>query len=304
MNGESGNQEEGYQVSRRTGWMCKRHKGTLLRRSGYAGQARAQEHKCIRHKSTSKKEKVKKMETCTIASHLEIVEGNRGDYEGLSRYHYRGESLGPYVRIFAMRGRFATASRAGTAGVIVYTMPTVALELRNVALGGMLEGLDRQARIAIVNRNIRRISRVIIEPRFRGLGLAVRIVKETMPKMDVPMVESLAVMGQVNPFFEKAGMVRYDGGMPERCVRLIEALSAAGIEEEELNNPKSVQRKMEGLGRRAADFIEREIHNFLQSYGKRRYMQGGIERTRYVLSKLTDRPVYYFWRNPNLQLTI
>ena len=28
--------------------------------------------------------------------------------------------------------------------------------------------------------------------------------------MNVPFIEALAVMGRVNPFFEKAGMTRYD----------------------------------------------------------------------------------------------
>jgi hypothetical protein len=186
-------------------------------------------------------------------------------------------------------------------------MPSVALELRNVALGGMLDGIDRQARMAFVNRNIRRISRVIIEPRFRSLGLAVRLVRETMPKMDVPIVEALAVMGRVNPFFEKAGMTRYEGAVPERCVRLIEAFGAAGIEEEELIDPQLVQQKLDSMPDTRysmLDFIEGEMSRFLQGYGKRRYMQAGIERTRFILSKLTDRPVYYFWRSPNLQLII
>jgi hypothetical protein len=274
------------------------------------------------------------METCTIASRMEIVEGGKSDYELLSQYHYREGNLGPYAAIFAMRGptslgelptssRYTTsglrrtghragktaagAAGAATVGVIVYTMPSAAIELRNVAMGGLLDGLDRQTRLAFVNRNIRCISRVIIEPRFRSLGLAVRIVKETMPLMDVPIIEALAVMGQVNPFFEKAGMTKYEGATPVRCVRLIEALGAVGVEEDELIDPQLVQRKFDlMLDTRCSmlDFIEREIIIFLQGYGKRRYMQAGIERTRYVLSKLTDRPAYYFWRNPNEELRI
>jgi hypothetical protein len=43
---------------------------------------------------------------------------------------------------------------------------------------------------------------------------------------------------------------------------------------------------------------------FLQAYGKRREMRAGIERTRYVLSKLTGRPVYYIWFNPEKQFVV
>jgi hypothetical protein len=59
-----------------------------------------------------------------------------------------------------------------------------------------------------------------------------------------------------------------------------------------------VQRKINGLKQDKAEFIRLQIKNFLQSYGKRRNMSPGAERTRFVLSKLTERPVYYIWFNP------
>ena len=123
--------------------------------------------------------------------------------------------------------------------------------------------------------------------------------------MDVPFVEALAVMGRANPFFEKAGMTRYDAPVSASCVRLIEAFSAVGVDEQDLIDPGLVQKKLDSiLDSDAAQFIEREMSIFLQSYGQRRLMQPGSERTRFILSKLTDRPVYYLWRNPNVELRI
>ncbi len=244
------------------------------------------------------------MSKCSVTKSLEIVKGSRQDYDRLSRYHYRQEKPGVYTAIFTLTGRFRTAEQLTTAGIIVYTMPTLSLELRNTALGNMLTGLDRTTRAAVINRNIRRIARVIIEPRFRGLGLAVRLVTETMPLMNVPIVESYAVMGQINPFFEKAGMTAYAAPPPQRCARLLEAFSAVGIEPTDLIDAAIVRQKLDDLRCPAADFIEREMKLFLQSYGKRRSMQPGIERTRYILGKLTDRPIYYLWRNPETQLEL
>ena len=67
-------------------------------------------------------------------------------------------------------------------GVIVYIMPAPSLELRNVATGGVFGGLgDRGMQLQMVNENIRCVGRVIIEPRYRGLGLSSWLVKETMP---------------------------------------------------------------------------------------------------------------------------
>jgi hypothetical protein len=131
--------------------------------------------------------------------------------------------------------------------------------------------------------------------------------------MDAPFIEAMAVMGRANPFLEKAGMTRYDSPISASCVRLIEAFSAVGVDEQDLIDPTIVQNRLSSLVTRRsysesrgtsheAQFIEEEMMRFLQSYGQRRLMQPGSERTRFILSKLTDRPVYYMWRNPNVEL--
>lgn len=223
--------------------------------------------------------------------------GKVDDYKVLADYHYRDSRLGPYAAIFALKGDFGR-----TAGVIVYTMPAPALELRNIATDNMFIGLDRSTQLALVNKNIRCISRVIIEPRFRSLGLASQLVRETMPQMQTPIIEAMAVMGLVNPFFERAGMKAYAAKMPVRSAQLIEAFSMLGIEKKELIDAQEVQRKLDRLPAPDAEFIELQIKRFLQSYGKRRNMPAGLERTRYILTKLTERPVYYIWFNPYLAL--
>ena len=232
------------------------------------------------------------MRSCSITKNLKIVRGSPDDYRQLAHYHYRSGNLVSFAAIFAMRlGNKCI-------GVIVYSMPSRGVELRSVANGGCFAGFDMATQLSLINKNIRCISRVIVEPRFRGLGLAVRLVRETMPKLNMPIIEALAVMGQINPFFEKAGMTAYRAAEPVRCVRLKEALSATGVEEAELIDPQKVHRKIEKLPGDRVEFINREIGLFLQSYGRRREMKAGLERTRYVLSKLTSRPVYYIWINP------
>jgi len=239
-----------------------------------------------------------KSEKCSVCRRLRIVRGGLDDYEQLADYHYRDSRLTAYSAIFALRFRDETT------GVIVYTMPSAGLELRNVATDNLFAGFDKRTQLSLINTNIRRISRVIIEPRFRSLGLASRLVRETMPQMNVPIVEAIAVMGLVNPFFEKAGMKAYKAKMPARCEQLAEALSMVGIEKDLLIDAQKVQQRLDQLQQLEAEFIELQIKSFLQSYGKRRNMSAGVERTRFVLNKLTLRPVYYIWFNPNLELRI
>ena len=243
------------------------------------------------------------MRNCSIVRQLEVVAGDKSDYERLSRFHYRDGGCDVVVAIFVLRakGRLGRQLDTPTAGVIVYTMPNVGCELRGIATGDLFGGLDRSVRLSLINKNVRCISRVIIEPRLRGIGLAVKLVVETMPRMNVPVVEAMAVMGLANSFFERAGMKAYTAPIPSRCVQLVEAFSLVGIEEAELIDPASVQRKLGGLRWPKADFIEGQMRHFLQSYGKRRTMPPGIERIRFVLSKLTARPAYYIWLNPQMK---
>ena len=249
------------------------------------------------------------MRSCSVCKEMEIDTGRLEDYKKLAHYHYRDSpeaGLGPFAAIYAIRpnARIKWRADTDTVGVIVYTMPNPHIELRNVATDGLFAGLDRDTQLALVNKNIRRIARVIIEPRFRGIGLAAWLVRATMPLMKVPFVEALAVMGLVNPFFEKGGMQAYTAKIPMRNARLIEALSSVGIEGRCLINPRKVQDRIAQLDKNSGQLIEREIGLFLQSYGKRRSMSAGLNRTRYVLTKLTDRPTYYIWFNPDMELRI
>ena len=243
------------------------------------------------------------MRSCTVCKRLRIVPGCLDDYKQLAHYHYRDSRPGAFTAIFALKPNSALAggSYPNTVGVIVYSMPSPSLELRNFATDNFFVGFDRSTQLALINKHIRCISRVIIEPRFRGLGLASRLVRQTMSEVNVPIVEALAVMGLVNPFFAKAGMKAYTAKMSARCVRLIEALSAGGITKRQLIDAEKVQRKLDRLTGSQAEFIESEIKHFLQSYGKRRNNQPGGERTRYILSKLTARPVYYIWFNEGVR---
>jgi len=234
------------------------------------------------------------MPSCSVCENLEITPGCLDDYRRLARYHYLGGQTGPASAIFVL----ICPGGKTPVGVIVYSNAPAVLELRNIATNHVFAGLDRSTQLELINANIRRISRVVIEPRFRGLGLASRLVRETMPLVDVPIVEALAVMGWVNPFFESAGMKAYKAKPSAAGVQFIEALSIIGIEQAGLIDSEQVQQKLERLGDCEARFIEREIRHFLKNHGRRRDMPPNLERTRYILTKLTARPVYYIWFNP------
>ena len=237
------------------------------------------------------------MQGCSVCENLQIVPGCLDDYKRLASYHYCGGHTGPTSAIFIL----SRPNCKTPVGVIVYSNAPVVLELRNVATGHIFAGLDRSTQLEMINANIRRISRVIVEPRFRGLGLASWLVRETMPLLNVPIIEAIAVMGWVNPFFERAGMKAYKAQPSAASVQFIEALSFIGIEQAELLDPVKVQYKFDKLNDSQAQFIEHQVRHFLKNHGRRREMPPGIERTRYILTKLTARPIYYIWFNPKFR---
>jgi hypothetical protein len=187
------------------------------------------------------------MPGCTLLKKIHIVEGCYEDYKNLAVYHYRDAKPGPWTNIFALKPKPKTFFDVKTIGVIVYSMPNPSLELRNAATNNFFTGLDRSTQLSLLNKNIRRISRLVIEPRFRGLGLAAMLVRKTMPMLNIPIIEASGIMGKVNPFLEKAGMTSYEAQQKTGNVRLKEALNSVGITESLLIDPAVVLRKIEKL---------------------------------------------------------
>ncbi|MBN1796717.1 MAG: GNAT family N-acetyltransferase [Sedimentisphaerales bacterium] len=235
------------------------------------------------------------MQTLATKDKVLITEGSFGDFKKLKRYHYRYSRPGPFSKIFSARLNNTLA------GVIVYSMPNPSVALRNVATNNYFMGHDRRTLISLVNKTIRTISRVIVEPQFRGMGLATTLVRDTMPLLNIPIIEALAVMGYVNPFFEKAGMKAYTAPLDANCVRMAEALSLVGIENDMLVDTEAAQAQIESLSQGKKLFLERETNRFLQGYGNRKLMPQGLARTGFILSKLSNRPVYYIWRNEKVK---
>lgn len=240
------------------------------------------------------------MKQCSVSKKIKIVQGSFDDYRQLAHYHYRESRPGPLEKIFVLRNEAAGPACNKTIGVIVYSMPSPRLELRGKATDNFFSGFDKSTQLGLINKNIRCISRIIIEPRFRGLGLAKRLVQQTMPKMNVPIIEAVAVMGRINPFLEKAGMRPFTSKPSQHFAQFIEGLSIIAIEGKDLIDPQKVQRRLSLLNDEKNEFIEREIKRFLKGYGRRRNMPPGLERTRFILSRLNANPVYYIWFNESI----
>lgn len=91
-------------------------------------------------------------------------------------------------------------------GICVFGAPARALGLRHRFFGmrGRLDSL----RLKRLNEQLWVLSRVVLHPTYRGAGLAADFVRASCASCPVPWIETLSVMGHLNPFFEKAGFRR------------------------------------------------------------------------------------------------
>lgn len=217
----------------------------------------------------------------------------------ISKYHYRIFSNQPYVRAWKITEPVKRHSKTtDPIGIITYTMPVLNCHGRRAATGAFFAGGDKRTQLSRLNQHVRRIGRVVIDPRYRGLGLAARLVRRTMPLLDISMVETTAVMGRLSGFFEQAGMRRVDLPVRPQAQVLADTLRTAGIAEPLWIDAAGVQSRIESLPEQEREHVEKAIYRFMGAYGRRRAMPPGAERTRFALSRLNARPAYYVWLNP------
>ena len=169
----------------------------LVVRKGFEGDVEA-----IRNKVERKR--------CSICNDVRIEKGSIEDYEKLKRFHYRSKNEKESASL-RVKDCYRLLHSDSLIGVIVYSHSYLNLKPRNMVFGDryvFTPGDLHKARL--INEEIARISRVIIHPKFRGIGLGEFLVKETLSKVDAKVIEVLAVMAKYSPFLERAGMLRVD----------------------------------------------------------------------------------------------
>ncbi|MCS7094653.1 MAG: hypothetical protein NZ988_02425 [Thaumarchaeota archaeon] len=235
--------------------------------------------------------------SCSLMSHMVITEGTWQDYKQLAEFHYRGGSPGFRRAVYS--------ARLGNelAGVIVYVAPHRELAARNAALPivkEMRSKLGGSAFLKWMNDHFVRISRVVVHPKFRGIGLGVELVRRTMPLVGKPYVETLAVMARYNPFFERAGMrrVQFDRGLPAAVEDALELLDGLGADDFVLRDEGLFKRWYRSIEPSARRKVLKLLKAAVGGYWATQSSKDPSEMAR-ALVKLLARPQYLIWKNPD-----
>jgi len=163
---------------------------------------------------------------CEVGAHVSpaIETGTIADYVRLSRWHYRGGPPATWARVLR------AMVDGEVIGVLVASMPSLNASWRRTAWGEMFAGGDRGVVARRVNREVRCLSRVVVDPRWRGMGVASALVRAYLREGVTPCTEAVAAMGRFSGFFETAGMRRIELAPSARDERLRRVLEEEGLD--------------------------------------------------------------------------
>jgi GNAT superfamily N-acetyltransferase len=234
---------------------------------------------------------------------MHIEQAAYADYKTLSQFHYRSSRCAAPRKIFALkRGN-------ELCGIIIYAYPSPFCFGRSQVWKGTLKQLTQEVSV---------ISRVVVHPKYRGIGMGEKLVRETLALCGTPFVEAVAVMARYNPFFEKAGMQRITESKPNtRLTVALASLEKLGFDSALLANPSYCRERIACAGKEAVLDVLEELSR-----------KGGIARKALIalpttyptheafitkltklnednlttvlrkLSFLNQTKTYLFWKNP------
>jgi len=197
-----------------------------------------------------------------LAQPIIIEPGTIDDFHALAHLHYLGAKPATHTMVLRAVRRTPTLGEI-LAGVLVISMPTLNGAWRQRAWGGFFSTPSKALNARRLNAHLRCISRVIVEPRSRGLGVASTLVGAYLDSPQTCASEAIAAMGSICPFFERATMVPYPLLPAAADLRFLDALEhehrsltsliSAPIEPDSLVERElitwSKQRKLVGSGR-------------------------------------------------------
>ena len=150
-----------------------------------------------------------------VPGRLWLGRGTPADYRALSTFHYRAGPPATWAGVVSVRhaGPCEPPEPPESAGravaVAVLSWPTRLSRPRREAFDLAALGYGEQIRFA--NAHLRTISRVVVHPQFRGLGLATAVIRAACEMCQTRYVEATAAMGAAHPMFERAGLTRHRG---------------------------------------------------------------------------------------------
>ncbi|HVZ94834.1 MAG TPA: hypothetical protein VG797_10025 [Phycisphaerales bacterium] len=195
---------------------------------------------------------------------VRIEVGRVEDYRALAAWHYRVGEPATIEYVLSARERV----RGELVGVLVVSRPVLNGAWREPVWGDRYIGGDKRLAAGRLNREVRCISRVIVEPRWRARGIAVGLVRAYLRSPLTRRTEAVAAMGGVCPFFRAAGMREQRLPVKAADARLIDAMMFAGVARWMMASPREAWGRIEEGG--MTGFAARELRRWAMESGATR----------------------------------
>lgn len=231
----------------------------------------------------------------SLIKEMQIEPATKQDYDALKQFHYLHGSP-------PTSHRYKITHNGRPIGVILYGPSFLGSHYRSERFPEYKMNPQK------INAEILRITRIIIHPKYRGVGLAQELIRLTMPLVNKRIIETIAAMAQYNPFFEKAGMT-YVGKQKfvpsqERLIKFVEEKGANVGLLQDHNFRKGFLNKLDQQGMTKMIDLLQKLVDSMKGVSKGRWaaltqdlLKGDIEKV--MVKVLPVERVYLYWLNPN-----
>ena len=154
--------------------------------------------------------------------------------------HYAG---GRPARLCRVLGAFMPDEPVPV-GALLVAFPPLNTGWRAGAWSDAYRAGPRRAIARRINRDLRVIARVVVDPRFRGGGIGIALVRSYLARPVTRRTEAVASMGEHCPIFERAGMRRIDTRPTTRDTTLRRGLRRCGVRPDVLVDDRLLARAL------------------------------------------------------------
>ncbi|KKL85781.1 hypothetical protein LCGC14_1951320 [marine sediment metagenome] len=220
-------------------------------------------------------------------------------FDRLEPYHYVPETIKPYKSIYGVFPKLQFHNdHPHPVAVVVYAPPFANLQARNKVLKDRRpEFTSKRANLAWVNSNIIMAKRLIVDPRYRRLGIAKWLLQETVKIQPYQYIEALSPIDYTNKILIGAGFECHHMPAPNYYTRVKNVLALAGISKDLQQHPKLVVKRIALLKPDIRSKLDYELKRFFQHFrisNQKNYTTDHIE---YLLRKLQFPNCYFIKYN-------
>jgi GNAT superfamily N-acetyltransferase len=142
----------------------------------------------------------------TFYGRLTVARGTRADWPRFAPWHYRGHTIG------LTRACWTLLDDEEPVGICILSPAALGNAVRNRIFGRTVwKGAD-------VNRLFCNVSRFVLDPRYRGCGIAADFLREAVERAPTRYVEMVTSMGEVSQFWRRGGFRDFGPTAPPQTV--------------------------------------------------------------------------------------